>query len=161
MKTDIRQLPYRPCVGLMILNRDDRVFVARRIDMRAEAWQMPQGGIDEGEDPRAAALREMREEIGTDNADIIAETPFWLKYDLPEHLVPQLWDGKYRGQKQKWFVLRFKGKDSDIDIETDTPEFNEWKWVEMDKLPELIVPFKQTLYRQLVDTFRHLVTAKD
>lgn len=157
---DIAKLPYRPCVGLMILNRENRVFVAKRIDMRTEAWQMPQGGIDEGEDAREAVMREMLEEIGTNNAEIIAESPLWMKYELPEHLVPQLWEGKYRGQKQKWFVLRFMGEDSDINIQTDVPEFSEWKWVEMDILPDVIVPFKQALYRDLVETFRHLAEAK-
>lgn len=153
----IAQLPYRPCVGLMILNRENKVFVAKRIDMRTEAWQMPQGGIDEGEDAQAAALREMKEEIGTDNAEIIAESRMWMKYDLPQHLVPQLWDGKYRGQKQKWYALRYLGEDSDINIQTDIPEFSEWKWVDMETLPDIIVPFKQELYAMIVEQFRHLV----
>jgi putative (di)nucleoside polyphosphate hydrolase len=153
----IAQLPYRPCVGLMILNRENKVFVAKRIDMRTEAWQMPQGGIDEGEDAQAAALREMKEEIGTDNAEIIAESRMWMKYDLPQHLVPQLWDGKYRGQKQKWYALRYLGEDSDINIQTDIPEFTEWKWVDMESLPDIIVPFKQELYAMIVEQFRHLV----
>lgn len=154
--TEIERLPYRPCVGIMLLNAENKVFAARRIDTRAEAWQMPQGGIDEGEDPRAAALREMREEIGTDKAEIIAESAEWLEYDLPQELVPKLWGGRYRGQKQKWFVLRYLGQDSDIDINTETPEFLEWKWVEMRELPSLIVPFKRTLYERLVEEFRHL-----
>lgn len=153
----IAQLPYRPCVGLMILNRENKVFVAKRIDMRTEAWQMPQGGIDEGEDAQAAALREMKEEIGTDNAEIIAESRMWMKYDLPQHLVPQLWDGKYRGQKQKWYALRYLGEDSDINIQTDIPEFTEWKWVDMESLPDIIVPFKQELYAMIVEQFRYLV----
>lgn len=154
--TEIEHLPYRPCVGIMLLNAQNKVFAARRIDTRAEAWQMPQGGIDEGEDPRTAALREMREEIGTDKAEIIAESAGWLEYDLPQELVPKLWGGRYRGQKQKWFALRFLGQDSDIDINTETPEFLEWKWVEMQELPSLIVPFKRALYERLVEEFRHL-----
>lgn len=153
---DITLLPYRPCVGLMLLNQDNHVFVAKRIDTRAEAWQMPQGGIDEGETPQEAAQREMREEIGTDNAKIIAESVGWLEYDLPEDLIPKLWDGKYRGQKQKWFALRYLGKDADINIDTETPEFIEWKWVAMKELPELIVPFKRDLYQRLVQEFQHL-----
>lgn len=156
---DIARLPYRPCVGLMILNPQNQVFVAKRIDTRSEAWQMPQGGIDEGENPQQAALREMKEEIGTDNADFIAETQGWLEYDLPHHLVPQLWEGKYRGQKQKWYALRYLGDDSDIDINTDTPEFTEWKWVDMAALPDIIVPFKRQLYTQIVEQFRHLTEA--
>lgn len=155
--THIADLPYRPCVGLMLLNAENKVFVARRIDMRTEAWQMPQGGIDEGEALHVAALRELREEIGTDNATIIAEHPEWLTYNLPEHLVPQLWDGKYRGQTQKWLALRFLGKDADINIETETPEFLEWKWVDMHQLPDLIVPFKRALYQKVVAGFAHLV----
>lgn len=154
--SELQHLPYRPCVGIMLLNADNKVFVARRIDTRAEAWQMPQGGIDEGEDALTAALREMREEIGTDNAEIIAESAGWLEYDLPEDLVPKLWGGRYRGQKQKWFVLRYLGQDSDIDINTETPEFLEWKWAEMQDLPSLIVPFKRALYERLVNEFRHL-----
>lgn len=150
-------LPYRPCVGLMLLNKAGEVFVARRIDMRTEAWQMPQGGIDEGETPEQAALRELKEEIGTNQAEIIAEYGEWLNYDLPEHLVPQIWDGKYRGQTQKWFVLRYHGTDADIDIETETPEFSEWKWVQMHQLPELIVPFKRELYQKLANHFSSLV----
>lgn len=154
---DIARLPYRPCVGLMLLNRDNRVFVAKRIDMRTEAWQMPQGGIDPGETPREAAMRELLEETGTDKAEIIAENDGWLEYDLPEHLVPQLWGGQYRGQKQKWFALRFLGEDSDINIQTEIPEFTEWKWVEMHELPAIIVPFKQALYARLVEEFRYLL----
>lgn len=154
--TDISHLPYRPCVGLMLLNAQNKVFVAKRIDMRTEAWQMPQGGIDEGEDVRTAGMRELREEIGTNNAQIIAESAEWLPYDLPEHLVPLLWDGKYRGQKQKWLALRFLGSDADINIQTETPEFSEWKWADMQDLPNLIVPFKRELYERVVAEFAHL-----
>lgn len=159
LQTDFSHLPYRPCVGLMLLNRDNQVFVAKRIDTRAEAWQMPQGGIDEGETPQQAAMREMREEIGTDNAEIIAESNGWLEYDLPPHLIPNLWDGQYRGQKQKWFALRYLGQDSDINIATETPEFLEWKWVVMQELPDLIVPFKRELYTRLVQEFQHLAAS--
>jgi putative (di)nucleoside polyphosphate hydrolase len=153
------ELPYRPCVGMMILNATNHVFVAKRIDTLAEAWQMPQGGIDEGEDPCTAVLREMEEEIGTSKAEILGESHEWLSYDLPEHLVPQLWSGKYRGQKQKWFCLRFTGSDSDINIATKHPEFSEWKWVLPAQVPELIVPFKRELYQAIVEEFSSLFSS--
>ena len=149
-------LPYRPCVGMMLLNLEGLVFAAKRIDTIAEAWQMPQGGIDAGEDAREAALRELEEEIGTNKAEIIAESREWLSYDLPDHLVPKLWGGKYRGQTQKWFALRFTGSDSDINIATKHPEFSEWKWVPRDTLPDLIVPFKRELYIRVVEEFSDL-----
>ena len=149
----MHNLPYRPCVGMMILNATNHVFVARRIDTLVEAWQMPQGGIDDGEDPKSAVLREMEEEIGTNKAEILGESREWLSYDLPEHLVPQLWGGKYRGQKQKWFCLRFTGTDSDINIATKHPEFSQWKWVKPAYVPDLIVPFKRELYTKIVEEF--------
>ncbi|MFQ6018320.1 MAG: RNA pyrophosphohydrolase [Kiloniellaceae bacterium] len=152
-------LPYRPGVGIMLLNRSGKVFVARRNDMPSEAWQMPQGGIDEGEPPREAALRELREELGTDKAEIIAERAGWIRYDIPADLIPKLWGGRFRGQRQKWFVLRFLGTDADIDIETAEPEFSAWKWAEMGELPALIVPFKRQVYAQLVAEFGHLAKA--
>jgi putative (di)nucleoside polyphosphate hydrolase len=150
-------LPYRKGVGMMLLNCDGKVFVAKRIDMTSEAWQMPQGGIDDGEDARVAALRELAEEIGTDKVEIIAQAPGWLTYDLPDALVPKIWKGQYRGQEQKWYALRFTGADCDINIETDHPEFSEWRWVEMSELPDIIVPFKRDLYAQLVQQFSHLI----
>jgi putative (di)nucleoside polyphosphate hydrolase len=153
---DPSSLPYRPCVGVMLFNRDGRVFVARRIDMVSEAWQMPQGGIDPGEDPAEAAFRELGEEIGTRAAEIMAATEDWLDYDLPVELIGKLWRGRYRGQRQKWFAMRFLGADRDIDIETEKPEFCEWKWVEPPELPGLIVPFKRDLYAELVKRFAHL-----
>ncbi len=149
-------LPYRPCVGIMLLNPANLVFVARRIDMPSEAWQMPQGGIDPGEDPAAAAIRELREETGTDKAEIIAESPDWLTYDLPEHLVGKIWKGKYRGQRQKWFAMRFLGQDSDIDIATEHPEFNDWQWAMRHTLPDRIVPFKRQLYIDILRSFEHI-----
>lgn len=151
--TDQNSLPYRPCVGIMLLNREGKVFVAKRIDTRAEAWQMPQGGIDEGEDPHTAALRELREETGVTQVEMLAETQDWMAYDLPVELVPNLWGGKFRGQKQKWFAMRFLGRDEDITIETEHPEFLEWKWVGMQELPALIVPFKRELYERVVAEF--------
>ena len=151
-------LPYRDGVGIMLLNPHNLVFVAKRIDMTSEAWQMPQGGIDQGEEPQAAALRELMEETGTDKAVIVQESREWLAYDLPDHLVPKLWKGRYRGQRQKWFAMRFSGTDSDINIATEHPEFCEWKWVAMEELPDIIVPFKRDMYQQLVDEFSSLRT---
>ena len=146
-------LPYRPCVGIMLLNPRGQAFVARRIDMPSEAWQMPQGGIDPGEEPLAAALRELREEIGTDKAEPLAEVHDWLTYDLPADLLGKLWGGRFRGQTQKWFAMRFTGTDSDVNIATEIPEFLDWKWAELERLPSLIVPFKRHLYERLVSEF--------
>jgi putative (di)nucleoside polyphosphate hydrolase len=150
-------LPYRPGVGVMLLNRDNRVFVAKRIDMTSEAWQMPQGGIDEGEDPLQTAKRELKEEIGTNHVKLLKESRDWLTYDLPEALVPKIWGGRFRGQQQKWFAMRFLGSDSDINIATDHPEFCEWQWIEIDQLPDIIVPFKRSLYQALVDEFKDVL----
>jgi len=152
------KLRYRRGVGIMLLSADRRVFVAKRIDMPSEAWQMPQGGIDKGETPVAAAWREMREEIGTDLATLRAESRDWLRYDLPADLVPRLWGGRFRGQEQKWFAFDFTGRDSDIDIAQHRhPEFSDWRWVEMAELPSLIVPFKRQLYTDLVAEFEPLL----
>ena len=146
---------YRPAVGIMLLNPQGDVFVARRIDFPdAEAWQMPQGGIDPGETPRAAAMRELKEEIGTDKAEVLAESRSWLSYELPAEIAPLVWGGRYRGQRQKWFVMRFLGSDRDIDLATPHPEFDAWRWVAPERLPELIVPFKQQLYRDILAEFR-------
>ncbi|MEX0923614.1 MAG: RNA pyrophosphohydrolase [Rhodovibrionaceae bacterium] len=154
------RLPYRACVGIMLLNCEGRVFVAQRRDMKTAAWQMPQGGIDEGEAPRAAALRELEEEIGTRRVEILAESRSWLDYDLPLDLLPKLWKGRYRGQRQKWFAMRYLGRDEEIDIDTATPEFSAWKWARVEEVPELIVPFKRDLYRQVVAEFRPLLQAR-
>ena len=148
---------YRRGVGIMLLNRDGRVFVAKRIDMPSDAWQMPQGGIDAGETPAEAALRELKEEIGTNRADMLAESRDWYRYDLPAELHTRLWGGKYRGQQQKWFLMRFTGADRDIDLATEHPEFCDWKWVAPATLPELIVPFKRPLYIALLDEFHSLL----
>jgi putative (di)nucleoside polyphosphate hydrolase len=150
-------LPYREGVGMMLLNNDNHVFVARRIDSTSEAWQMPQGGIDAGEEPLTAAFRELKEEIGTDKADLLAESSNWLTYDLPDILVPKIWGGRFRGQRQKWYAMRFTGQHQDINIATEHPEFSEWKWIEMTQLPDIIVPFKRDLYQALVDEFSPLV----
>ena len=150
---DVTSLPYRPCVGIMLVNQDGLVFVAKRIDSELEAWQMPQGGIDEGEATEVAAFRELEEETGVTSATITAESDDWHPYDIPAAMVPKVWGGKYRGQKQKWFLMRFDGTDSDINIETEIPEFSEWKWVEPHELPNLIVPFKRDLYANIVAEF--------
>jgi putative (di)nucleoside polyphosphate hydrolase len=153
-----KALPYRPAVGIMLLNAHGQVFVAQRIDTTPEAWQMPQGGIDEGEEPATAALRELKEEIGTARARIIAEYDDWLSYDLPDELVGKVWNGRYRGQRQKWFVMRFLGHDDEIDLDTRHPEFCAWKWADMADLPDLIVPFKRPIYQELVTRFTPLAT---
>lgn len=152
-REEIARLPYRRGVGMMLLNRAGAVFVAQRLDMPGPAWQMPQGGIETGESPRAAALRELREEVGTDRAEIVAESAEWMRYDLPPDLAARLWGGRYRGQEQKWFLLRFLGTDADIDIETADPEFRAWRWAPARDLPDLIVPFKRELYLRLIAEF--------
>ena len=146
---------YRRGVGVMLLNREGKVFVGARIDNTDEAWQMPQGGIDKGEEPWATALRELEEETGIPPhlVERIAECPERMKYDLPEELQGKLWGGKWRGQDQDWFLARFLGEDSDVNIATHDPEFREWKWIDPRQLPELIVPFKRDLYRRLLGEF--------
>lgn len=146
---------YRRGVGVMLLNRRKRIWVGRRIDNTDEAWQMPQGGIDKGEEPWATALRELEEETGILPylVERIAECPDSLRYDLPLELQGKLWGGKYKGQIQDWFLCRFLGRDSDVNIATAHPEFNDWKWVKPDHLPDLIVPFKRDLYRRLLEEF--------
>lgn len=151
--TDPSSLPYRPCVGVALINRKGLVFVGKRIDTLIEAWQMPQGGIDEGEAPEEALFRELGEEIGTTKAAIVAEHPDWLTYDLPPHLVGKVWKGRYRGQKQKWFALRFLGDDRDINLATAHPEFNAWRWAPLSETPNLIVPFKRVLYTDIARSF--------
>lgn len=151
------EAPYRRGVGMMLLNADGLVLVARRAGMNDRHWQMPQGGIDAGESPRQAALRELEEEIGTNRAEILAEAPGWIDYDLPAEVARQAWGGAYRGQTHKWFVLRFTGRDRDIDLVSDHQEFDAWKWVAMETLPMLVVPFKRAAYERVVASFRHLV----
>lgn len=155
-------LPYRPGVGAMLLNGEGEVFVGRRFGVRhGNAWQMPQGGIDDGETPAMAVMRELAEETGTDKATIIAETKEWLSYDLPDDLIGVSWGGRYRGQTQKWFALRFTGVDADFDLAADAkPEFTDWKWVAMAELPGLAVPFKRRLYDEIVAEFQGLAEPK-
>lgn len=147
-------LPYRPCVGIMLVNQEGLVFVGRRIDQTVEGWQMPQGGIDDGETPVQAALRELEEEAGTNKATILGEMDEWLTYDLPPHLLGVALHGRYRGQRQKWFALRFTGEDCDINIATHEPEFAAWKWLALEALPRLIVPFKRDTYAKVIAAFR-------
>ena len=143
-------LPYRPCVGIMLFNKNGEVFVGKRIDQTVEGWQMPQGGIDDGETPKQAALRELQEEVGTDKAEIIAEMDAWVTYDLPAHLIVVAFHGKYKGQRQKWFALRFTGEDADINLTSHEPEFSAFQWVSLENLPGLIVPFKRDTYRSVI-----------
>lgn len=152
---------YRKGVGVMLINSDGKVFVAQRIDTDIPAWQMPQGGIDKKEDPAETALRELEEETGIDTelVEILAETEDWIRYDLPTDLQGKLWKGKYRGQEQKWFLARFLGEDDDIDLDNEDPEFCDWRWEDIDRLPELIVDFKRPLYEQVLATFRDKVKA--
>ena len=150
---------YRRGVGIMLVNDAGLVFVGRRTDM-PDAWQMPQGGIDPGEQPRDAALRELEEETGTNKAEIVAESPGWLSYDLPPEIAARVWDGRYRGQRQMWFVLRFTGADADIRLDTEHPEFSAWKWVAPGELARLAVPFKRALYRAVLAEFREVLAPR-
>ncbi len=167
MKSDPHaSLPYRPCVGVILFNAQGRVWIGHRIvqdnDNEAEGigmwWQMPQGGIDKGEDVRSAAIRELREETGVHSAEVLEETKDWLNYDLPDHLVGVAWKGRYRGQKQKWVAFRFTGDDAEIDISGvgHKPEFDDWRWADLDELASLIVPFKRNVYIKVIEAFRHL-----
>ena len=161
---------YRPCVGIALFNPQGRVFVGRRRSKRlidpalaGHEWQMPQGGIDPGEQPQAAALRELREETNVSSVTLLAQLPRWLNYDLPMDISKRSWRGRYKGQTQKWFAFRFDGDESEIDIHTPggghKPEFDAWRWEDIDRLPELIIPFKRGVYEAVVADFRHLAGA--
>jgi putative (di)nucleoside polyphosphate hydrolase len=167
---DIDNLPYRPCVGIAVFNREGRVWIGCRADKDAEGegdglwWQMPQGGLDEGEDPYQAALRELYEETSVKSVSLIRESSDWLTYDLPSELMGRAWGGRYRGQKQKWFALRFDGDESEIDVlhpggDKYKPEFSQWRWETLDRLPALIVPFKRKVYEEVAAEFSDLSTA--
>jgi putative (di)nucleoside polyphosphate hydrolase len=146
------QLPYRPCVGIMLINADGQIFTAERIDMPG-AWQMPQGGVDEGEGLEAAALRELTEEtsIPASAVTLVKQTSDWVMYDLPAHLIGKVWGGKYRGQKQHWFLMQLEGSDDLVDLDTDHPEFSRWKWSTQNQLVEEIVPFKKDVYQTVIN----------
>lgn len=148
-------LPYRPCAGVVLINDAGLIFAGQRIDT-PDAWQMPQGGIDAGETPHQAALRELVEETGVsvDKVDVLGETPDWVYYDLPPHLLGKAWKGRFCGQRQKWLLLRFTGQDSDVDIATDHPEFDKWQWMRADDLLDSIVPFKREVYAEVLSAFR-------
>lgn len=151
----IAKLPYRRNVGVMVMNAAGHVWVGQRKDRFQDAWQMPQGGIDKGEDPRAAALRELEEETGItpDMVDVVAESEDWIPYELPHDLIPRLWKGKYRGQEQKWFLMRYHGTDAQVNIATQEPEFSAWRWMPPADLPDAIVPFKRDVYVAVLRAF--------
>lgn len=156
---EIAALPYRPCVGVMLVNPKGQVFVGQRFDSINAAWQMPQGGIEKGEDAQTAALRELMEETGV-SADLVTvdgRTDDWVTYDLPHDLVPKIWKGRYRGQKQKWFLLRFNGRDDQVNIATEHAEFSEWKWLDPTDLVANIVPFKREVYTQVLAQFGDMI----
>jgi len=157
MKKDLHNLPLRSGVGIVVLNKENKVFVAKRIDNPKNFWQMPQGGVDEGEDFLKAAYRELEEETSIKNVKLIKELDGTITYELPDRLLGLIWKGKYRGQKQKWFLMRFVGMDNEINIKTKHPEFLEWKWVELDKITDLVVDFKLHVYKEVKDKVKKIL----
>ena len=157
MKKDLHNLPLRSGVGIVVLNKENNVFVAKRIDNPKNFWQMPQGGVDEGEDFLKAAYRELEEETSIKSVELIKELDGTITYELPDRLLGLIWKGKYRGQKQKWFLMRFVGSDSEINIKTKHPEFLEWKWVELDKITDLVVDFKLHVYKEVKDKVKKIL----
>ena len=149
MKKDFSKLPLRDGVGIVLLNKENKVFVAKRIDNPRNFWQMPQGGVDKNENYLQAAYRELKEETSIVNVKLIRELDGYLSYELPQHLLGIIWKGKYRGQKQKWFVMKFLGEDNEINIKTKSPEFLEWKWLELNKITDVVVDFKLNVYRKV------------
>lgn len=156
MPKNTENLPYRPCVGVMLMNAQGNLFVGQRKESDVPAWQMPQGGIDKGENPSKAALRELEEETGVskDLVEIVDITEEWVKYDLPDNLIGKVWKGKYRGQKQKWVLMRYLGTDVQINIATEHPEFSEWRWLQPNDVLAEIVPFKRAVYETVLETFK-------
>jgi len=157
MKKDLHNLPLRSGVGIVVLNKENKVFVAKRIDNPKNFWQMPQGGVDEGEDFLKAAYRELEEETSIKNVKLIKELDGTITYELPDRLLGLIWKGKYRGQKQKWFLMRFVGMDNEINIKTKHPEFLEWKWVDLDKITDLVVDFKLHVYKEVKDKVKKIL----
>ena len=157
MKKDLHNLPLRSGVGIVVLNKENKVFVAKRIDNPKNFWQMPQGGVDEGEDFLKAAYRELEEETSIKNVELVKELDGTITYELPDRLLGLIWKGKYRGQKQKWFLMSFVGSDSEINIKTKHPEFLEWKWVELDKITDLVVDFKLHVYKEVKDKVKKIL----
>ena len=152
-----KNLPLRSGVGIVVLNKNNKVFVAKRIDNPKNFWQMPQGGVDEGEDFLSAAYRELDEETSIRNVELIKELDGTITYELPQHLLGIIWKGKYRGQKQKWFLMRFLGSDDDINLKTNNPEFLEWKWIEIDMITEVVVDFKLHVYKELKEKIKRII----
>jgi len=157
MREKFKNLPLRKGVGIVVLNRDNKVFVAKRIDNSKNFWQMPQGGVDDGEDFLSAAYRELKEETSIKDVELIQEIEGTITYELPEHLLGIIWKGKYKGQKQKWFLMRYLGKDNDINIKTEKPEFLDWKWVDLDMITDLVVDFKLHVYKELREKIKKII----
>ena len=157
MKTNLKNLPLRIGVGIVLINKENKFFVAKRIDNPKKFWQMPQGGVDEGEDLLQAAFRELEEETSIKNVELINEIDGFTTYELPSNLLGIIWKGKYKGQKQKWFLMRFLGNDSDINIKTKKPEFLEWKWIDLDKITDTVVNFKLHVYKELKNKVRKII----
>ena len=157
MEDKFKNLPLRSGVGIVVLNKDNKVFVARRIDNAKNFWQMPQGGVDKDEEFLEAAYRELEEETSIKNVNLIKELEGVTTYELPIHLLGVIWKGKYRGQKQKWFLMRYLGNDNEININTKTPEFLEWKWIELDRLTEVVVDFKLHVYKELQEKVKKII----
>ena len=157
MNKKFENLPLRSGVGIVVLNKNKKIFVAKRIDNPKNFWQMPQGGVDEGEDYLMAAFRELEEETSIKNVELIKELDGLINYELPKHLLGKIWNGKYKGQRQKWFLMKFLGEDKDINIKTKNPEFLEWKWIELDKITDVVVDFKLDVYREVKKKVKNLL----
>ena len=157
MEEKFKNLPLRDGVGIIVLNKENKVFVAKRIDNPKNFWQMPQGGVDDGEDFLIAAYRELKEETSINNVELIQEIDGTMIYELPNHLLGIIWKGKYKGQKQKWFLMRYLGNDNDINIKTEKPEFLEWKWIDIDKITDVVVDFKLHVYKKLKEKIKKII----